>query len=95
MYVYVYVHTHTYPDTQKVAMLLGSIPPKLDRQHEKANLENTSPLMVPFPVVITIHIKLFSFHYQQSVRFSFAIILNGLITQSFFPGVFTKFFLNM
>jgi len=26
----------TYTDTQKVAMLLGSIPPKLDRQHEKA-----------------------------------------------------------
>jgi len=26
----------TYTDTQKVAMLLGSIPPKLDRQHRKA-----------------------------------------------------------
>jgi len=26
----------TYADTQKVAMLLGSIPPKLDRQHKKA-----------------------------------------------------------
>jgi len=26
----------TYTDTQKVAMLLGSIPPKLHRQHEKA-----------------------------------------------------------
>jgi len=26
----------TYTDTQKVAMLLGAIPPKLDRQHEKA-----------------------------------------------------------
>ena len=26
----------TYTDTQQVAMLLGAIPPKLDRQHEKA-----------------------------------------------------------
>jgi len=26
----------TYTDTQRVAMLLGSIPPTLDRQHEKA-----------------------------------------------------------
>jgi len=41
-------------------MLLGSIQPKLDRQHEKANLENTLPLRLeaegPIFVVITIHV---------------------------------------
>jgi len=33
----------TYPDTQKVAMLLETIPPKLDRQHEKAWVLLTFP----------------------------------------------------
>jgi len=33
----------TYTDTQKVTMLLGSIPPKLDRQHEKAWVLLTFP----------------------------------------------------
>jgi len=33
----------TYTDSQKVAMLLGSIPPKLDRQHEKAWVLLTFP----------------------------------------------------
>ena len=33
----------TYTDTQKVAMLLGSIPPKLDRQQEKAWVLLTFP----------------------------------------------------
>jgi len=33
----------TYTDTQKVAMLLGAIPPKLDRQHEKAWVLLTFP----------------------------------------------------
>jgi len=33
----------TYTDTQKVAMLLGSISPKLDRQHEKAWVRITLP----------------------------------------------------
>jgi len=44
----------------KPPMLLGSIQPKLDRQHEKANLENTLPLRLeaegPIFVVITIHV---------------------------------------
>jgi len=45
----------TCTDTLKVVMLLGSIPPKLYRQHEKANLENTSPLRVLCSVVIIMH----------------------------------------
>ena len=33
----------TYTDTQNVAILLGSIPPKLDRQHEMAWVLLTFP----------------------------------------------------
>jgi len=36
----------TYTDTQKVAMLHGSIPPKLDRQHEKAWVLLTFPTCI-------------------------------------------------
>jgi len=34
----------TYTDIQKVGMLLGSIPPRLDRQHEKAWVLATAPM---------------------------------------------------
>jgi len=40
----------TYTDTQKVAMLLESIPPKLDRQHEKAWVLLTFPTQLIYSI---------------------------------------------
>jgi len=48
----------TYTDTQKVAMLLGSIPPKLDRQHEKACVLLTSPTCTQLIYSIQSHSRL-------------------------------------
>ena len=48
----------TYTDTQKVAMLLGSIPPKLDRQHEKAWVLLTSPTCTQLIYLIQSHSRL-------------------------------------
>ena len=48
----------TYTDTQKVAMLLGSIPPKLDRQHEKAWVLLTSPTCTQLIYSIQSHSRL-------------------------------------
>jgi len=45
----------TYTDTQKVAMLLGSIPPKLDTQHEKAWVLLTFPTCTQLIYSIQFH----------------------------------------
>jgi len=82
--------TYTDTGTQKVDMLLGSIPPKLDRQHEKANLKNTSPLRVLFSVSPSM-LDLFSFYFEQSVRLSFAIMLNGPIAKKKFGNFHRNF----
>ena len=48
----------TYTDTQKVAMLLGSIPPKLDRQHEKAWVLPTFPTCTQLICSLQSHTRL-------------------------------------
>jgi len=48
----------TYTDTQKVAMLLGSIPPKLDRQHENAWVLLTFPTCTQLIYSIQSHSRL-------------------------------------
>jgi len=48
----------TYTDTQKVTMLLGSIPSKLDRQHEKAWILLTSPTCTQVIYSIQSHSRL-------------------------------------
>jgi len=48
----------TYTDTQKVAMLLGAISPKLDRQHEKAWVLLTSPTCMQLIYSLQSHTRL-------------------------------------
>ena len=51
----------TYTDTQKVSMLLGAIPPKLDRQHEKSWVLLTFPTCTQLIYSLQSHSRL-SFH---------------------------------
>jgi len=48
----------TYTDTPKIAMLLGSIPPKLDRQYEKAWVLHTFPTCTQLVYSIQSHSRL-------------------------------------
>jgi len=48
----------TYTDTQKVPMLLGSIPPKLDRQHRKAWVLLTFPTCTQLIYLLQSHSRL-------------------------------------
>ena len=48
----------TYTDTQKVVMLLGAIPPKLDRQHEKAWVLLTFPTCTQLIYSLQSHTRL-------------------------------------
>jgi len=67
----------TYTDTQKVAMLLGAIPPNLDRQHEKAWVLLTFPTRTQLIYSLQSHSRL----TQPSVP----PVLSPLSTSSFPP----------
>jgi len=69
-------------------VLLRSNPSKLDRQHEKANLENTSPLRVPFPVVITTHVGFILYSLSAKCQALICDHLNGLVAQFFFGSFY-------
>ena len=56
----------TYTDTQKVAKLLGSIPPRLDRQHEQAWVLLTFPTCTPLIYSIQSHTRLTQPHVFPS-----------------------------
>jgi len=67
----------TYTDTQKAAILLGSIPPKLDRQHEKAWVLLTFPTCTQLIYSVQSHS-----HLTQPSVFS---VPSPLATSSFSP----------